>query len=148
MPYELVYCSSLYWPKQLRFLLSLFLCQAFFYLTDASTLRNRVLYYRKQTWLRLQTRAMQGSSCTPLHWKWNDEVVVVRKFCGSYSDWCPYPQQNDKTTQQFLFSCCFQLDQRVFFFSFVLFTTSSQLNPQQTSNLKSWKNVWITVQNE
>ncbi|XP_076439410.1 telomerase reverse transcriptase-like [Babylonia areolata] len=33
--------------------------RTFFYLTDTTTYRNRVFYYRKRTWLRLKTRAVQ-----------------------------------------------------------------------------------------
>ncbi|XP_070211530.1 uncharacterized protein [Littorina saxatilis] len=44
------------------------LIRAFFYLTDTSALRTRVLYYRKKTWLRLQMRAMndfrKATTCT------------------------------------------------------------------------------------
>jgi hypothetical protein len=63
------------------------LINTFFYLTDTSALRRRVLFYRKHTWLTLQSRAVKefrgATKCQGISKTTAEEMVASGTIWGN-----------------------------------------------------------------
>ena len=54
--------------------------QAYFYVTDSGTYRNRLFYYRKPTWAAVEKMALHGKKINTLYFSsliWNFKVNII-----------------------------------------------------------------------